>query len=408
VRPIVLISLVFSLAACGGGGGDGKKFPGAGGPHTDHHGIAIADFDDDGFDDIIAARIHVDPDGADPGSIAIFLRDGADPTKFLAPVSYPVEPTPYAVAVGDLNSDGAPDVAVASTYAESGFRVMLQTAGGALAPSTLVAAPAAIHGLALADVDQDGLNDVVAVGDTSLYLFTQKSAEPGTFNSVVTVGSGSRRVTVADLDGDDLLDLATPRNVGAASADTLFYLQDDAVGGGWLPAEAVTATHPVDDVGAADLDGDLRLDLGISGTTGGIGSFEGEWSVFTQKPDDPIEFVRAHDYDLDDSLKTLVALGDLDGDGETDAVLGRRTSANKANRIDVFLHDVADRFVRDERYEIPDDLAKTVPELYDVEIADMNDDTLPDIVLSTNEIFYFPQRAGAPGKFDAAVRVAGQ
>lgn len=406
MRPIVVVFVAFVVAACGGGGNE--AFRGTDEPHTDYHGIAIADFDGDGFADILAARVSVDPGAADAGSVAIFLRDGANPATFLAPASYPVETNPFAIAVDDLNTDGRLDVVVAGSETKPGFRLMLQKADGTLAPSALIETPAAITGLATADVDLDGLTDVVAVGDTEIYLFTQNAATPGTFNAVVKIGAGSRRVAIGDLDGDGLPDLATPRGVAAPSSDTLVYRQTDAVPIAFDTAIAVTADHSVSDVGAADLDGDGALDLGVAGWHRASGISKGDWSLFTQVPGDPPEYRLVHDYDSGDAQAALIALADLDGNGSTDVVLGRRTPADNPNKLDVYVHDAGGAFVIGGGYVIPDDRAATEPDLYDVRVADVDDDGLPDIVVSTNEIFYFPQLAGAPGKFGAAVRIAAQ
>jgi hypothetical protein len=406
VRPIVALIAGFVVAGCGSGGN--QAFRGANGPHTDHHGIAIADFNGDGLDDIVAARVFVDPGGVDAGSVAIFLRDAAHPDTFLAPAVYPVETMPYAVAVADLNADGAPDVVVAGTFAESGFRLMLQAADGTLAPSTLIAAPAAIYGIATADIDGDGLTDVVAAADTELYLFTRDPATPGTFKAAVKIGAGSRRVVIADVDGDGLPDLVTPRDIGASSSEALVYIQDDAVPGTFGPAIAVAAAHRASDVAAADLDGDGVVDLGVAGSHGTLGTSKGDWSIFIQVRGNPPVFGLAHDYDFGDSQTTLIALADLDGNGSTDAVLGRHTPADHPAKVDVYMHASGNTFTVGGGYVIPDDLAATLPEFYDIKVADLNDDGLPDIVVSTNEIFLFPQRVGAPGTFGDAVRIAGQ
>jgi hypothetical protein len=64
--------------------------------------------------------------------------------------------------------------------------------------------------------------------------------------------------------------------------------------------------------------------------------------------------------------------------------------------------------VRDARYSIPNDEAATLPEAYALVLADVDHDGLLDVAVSTNEIFYFPQLAGARGRFGAAVRIASQ
>lgn len=411
VEVRLLIAVTLLVSACGGGGGgDGNAFPGAEGPRNDYHGFAIADVDDDGALDIVATRATFDPTGPDPRAVEVYLRDPANPARFLAPAVYPLDAVPYRVSTGDLDADGWLDVVVACTFSESGVRVFFQddAGGGVLEPPQFLAAPAAIYATAVVDLDADGLADILAVTDTALIGFIQKAAAPRTFADPVTIGPGSRRLAVADVDADQLVDLVTPASIGTASGDTLLHLQDSAVPGSFLPPIAVTAVHGVTDTAVADLDRDGALDLVAAGVSGGIGRFRGVWTLFVADAARPSGFRLASTSELGDAIDTLAAQADLDGDGDIELVLGRRTSANDANAFDVYRRDGGDRFVVDGVYTIPNDRAVTVPELYTIAIADVNADTLPDVVVSTNEIFYFPQRADAPRKFGAAVRIAAQ
>ncbi len=73
--------------------------------------IAAADLDGDGKLDLAVADMH-DPSSVDNGGVSVLLGNG-DGT-FQAPVFYAVAIYPTSLAIGDLNDDGKPDLAISS------------------------------------------------------------------------------------------------------------------------------------------------------------------------------------------------------------------------------------------------------------------------------------------------------
>jgi len=81
--------------------------------------IAVADFNRDGKLDVVVG-------GAGTSSDTISLLAGKGDGTFGPNADYPTGPYPFAVAVGDLNGDGAPDVIVPSWLAST-LSVLLNT-----------------------------------------------------------------------------------------------------------------------------------------------------------------------------------------------------------------------------------------------------------------------------------------
>lgn len=153
-------------------------------------GVALADLDGDNRVDIVAANAGYAPSGGTGGSSVTVLRQ-TSPGVFLA-TNIPVVDGARRVAIGDLNQDGIPDVAVVSMvyqdlYSPSRISVLLQSSairGQFTAP---VVYPGTDPGsfIAIGDMNGDGRNDLVLENGPSVLV--QSASAPGTFEAVRTL-----------------------------------------------------------------------------------------------------------------------------------------------------------------------------------------------------------------------------
>ena len=352
MRVVLLSALLAAVMACGGGGGSGGAKPPASRAEsrTDFVGLAAADMNQDGFQDLVVASQVINPNSANLGNINIFFQDSTAPGSFKAPMifRYGTDLIPYQIAVADIQQDFLPDV-IATGPSESGFRLMLHDAmnPGALLPANKFGdfdVDCCWVGPEVGDIDLDGLADVVLVSDREVAFHLQQTSSPGAFLGQQTVGQGAQSVAVADVDGDGLLDLVTFNRAG--SHDTiLYYRHDAAVIGSFLPPTRLPIGFGGWGIALADIDADTQVDIVVYGfQSTDIGDFEGRWTVFRQNSLNSFSKDRNYRTASDFSVPQA-AVADLDGDGMLEIVVGNRTSADRPNNVQIFSSNGTGSFI---------------------------------------------------------------
>lgn len=275
-------------------------------------GIAAADVDRDGDIDLVTANWYWNE-----SDVSVLRNNGTG--GFPGRNDYPIAGTqPYQVAVGDLNGDTWPDLAVSLRGASPAAAILLNNQAGAFgAPSNLPQPAGAgindVPGIAIADIDNDGDRDVLvaqggAVGSWgSIGLFRNQGN--ATFAPLagyaVDIGSG-HDFAIGDITGDGWPDVAVTGHSGNYGYSVLpgdgsgsFATQRGYRAGEW--ARSVS-------IGDVDGDGDLDVTVANSGSLT-LTVHHNDVGGLVMPPSVPVG-----------AFASGVASGDIDHDGDVDLV----------------------------------------------------------------------------------------
>jgi len=222
-------------------------------------GVAAADLNNDGRVDIVVAH----------GGVAVFL---STPGGFAEPIELPVADA-VSVTARDVDLDGNPDLLVARTGSNDTIFWGGEWLAGSEAPdSTDLGGARPSSQLLAGDLNGDGLLDIVRLGRSrgpSDVIWSATPTDPRAFDRATLPGGDRISLTgeLADVDGDDLLDIWVNRDVGWNIGPDAVFSRRGAANGPWFDiAPEIGAALRIDAMGItiADLDGNGRLDAYIS------------------------------------------------------------------------------------------------------------------------------------------------
>ena len=180
--------------------------------------LAAADLDGDGSVDLAVSYFRLEPPGPPAGGPGMSVLLGTGDGTFRNPIDLPGLGFPRDLAVGDFDRDGIPDL-VGTTW-DSVAEVLLGNGDGTFAaPVRVGPVPACgYYSLAVADLDGDGDQDVVAANCGGLEVIL--GLGDGTFERSVEypLPLGALAVAAGDLDGDGRMDLAVASREWSMSA----------------------------------------------------------------------------------------------------------------------------------------------------------------------------------------------
>ncbi|HWB94867.1 MAG TPA: FG-GAP-like repeat-containing protein, partial [Puia sp.] len=256
-------------------------------------------------------------------------------SSFLSPkTDFATSTSPYGVAIGDLDGDGKPDVAVAANGGKTISIYRNTSTSGAItfaARADISLGTDDPNNVIIGDLDGDGKPDL-ATGNllSSNVSILRNTSTVGSisFDTHVDFSTGfkTRWVTMGDVDGDGKPDLFVVSNGGVLSLLRNTTTSGAAFSTSSFSAAVNFATDGNPQMAAfGDLDGDGKPDIAVTSYNSST------VSLFRNTSTKGVAFsssTLAAKVDLAATNNaTGVAIGDLDGDGKPDIVACNRTSS---------------------------------------------------------------------------------
>jgi hypothetical protein len=178
--------------------------------------LRAADLNGDGIADIVTTN-------AESNNATVLLADGKGGFKQPAGSPFPCGDNPFGVAIGDVNEDNKPDLAIInspSSMAEGkgkdGLTVLLNDGSGEF--TTLQGSP--FHAgknpnrVATGDINNDGISDIVTSDfeGNKIYVFTMSKVNSSVTGKAIATGQHPKGIAIADLNGDGKGDIVVCNN----------------------------------------------------------------------------------------------------------------------------------------------------------------------------------------------------
>jgi hypothetical protein len=340
------------------GNGDGTFQPGSlYATGTTPRQVVVADINGDRVPDLVVVN-----QGSDTVSILLGRGDGT----FHRTLNVAVGGVPTGIVASDFNADGKVDLAVSNgpQYGSGGVTVLLGNGDGSFQFRGSIPLTTNPVSIVTGNFTSPLRLDLIVAGNSnSLGFLTELLGNgDGTFQfaPAYPTGNGAQALTVADFNGDGVLDLAVSNN-GSSDVAILLGKPD----GTFQNTRSFSSYSPVA-IAAGDFDRDGKVDLLVANQYANL------VTLYLGNGDATFQAGRQVSVAMQ---PFSVAIGDIDGDGKLDfVVIGYGFSGPNAA---VFLGNGNGTFQAGKSFFIPGNPAF-------VGIGDFNRDGRADLAVVTN------------------------
>ena len=299
---------------------------------TNPSAIAAADIDGDGKIDLVVQCAK---------EVDVLRGDGAGNFTSTPFTTGNASSNLAGIAVGAFNKSGKVDVVVADTFDNSIYLYSnTSTSGTPTLTATHVVGPAALgftKGISAGDFNADGALDVAfgnftSTGTVVVWLNANTGAAATSFaiggaSPLTMLGNNAalQTITAADFNGDGRADVFapddTPKSAGGIQNQGNVFLSKSS--GFAAPTETNVGDDPFS-AGHADFDQDGFVDVALASTFGLVFSATSpsDLEILLGKGDGTFQAAKPFATQAADNSARALAIGDFNGDGLPDAIIG--------------------------------------------------------------------------------------
>lgn len=282
-------------------------------------GFAVADLDGDGKPDLITLDLS-------NVAVSVFKNISTiGSISFAGKVDFPttVGGHPYRVVIGNLDGDGKPDMAIANVEGTTISVFKNQSVGGIIsfAPKVEYTTNGNARSLTLGDFNSDGKADIAIANQRTRSISVFRNTSAGEIISfatridyLTTAGGQPENIVTADFDGDGKLDISVSNS---NNPGTISVFKNTSLNG-VVSFAAKSDYHTGNDknpysLSVADFDGDGKPDMAVANLISPtITVLRNESTAGT------ISFSSKIDYNTGANDRQYLVVGDFNGDAKPD------------------------------------------------------------------------------------------
>lgn len=294
--------------------------------------------------------------------------------------------TALSIAVADINGDGKPDIVVANgcglgpSCSIGAVAVLLGNGDGTFqAAKNFKSGLAFTSSVAVADVNGDGKPDLVlstgvtcspACAGMGSVLLGNGDGTFGTFHTFLTGGYEAGAVAIADVDGDDKLDILVSNafeNSNLSGHGSLGVLLGNGDGTFQAAQTYDTGDLAPNSLVLGKLNDNGKLDAVLVHPDGNLAVLMGNGDG---------SFQAAQIYRTGGALSYSVAIADINGDGKPDLIATGGTGSGESSEVGVLLGNGDGSFQPVVAFDTGAPFSSSVA------VADVNGDGYPDLIVA--------------------------